>query len=88
MYLQGLYVDDTNKVLMCSHGKVGATTWKTILANNTVKNPIMKADIKIHATLGRYGIKKLSSGRYSEQDINDRLENYFKFMVVRHPFDR
>ena len=86
--LQGLYVDDTNKVLMCTHGKAGATTWKTILANNSMKHPILNWYGNIHYELKTFGIKLLGSKHFSERDIQERLQTYFKFMVVRHPFDR
>ena len=85
--MKGLYVDDSNKVLMCTHAKVGSTTWKTILSNNSVKMHIMNAQVEVHVKLGSFGVKKLRNKKYTMHDILHQLAHYYKFIMVRHPFD-
>ena len=82
-----MLVDDANKVMVCLHAKVGCTTWKTILANNT-GDVHMNIELNIHPLLSKYSLYRLNDERYSDDDINYRLANYYKFMVVRHPYDR
>ena len=73
---------------MCTHAKAGSTTWKIILANNT-SDKIPNVDpetIMIHTDIKSYELKTLTE--FSIEGIKERLQNYYKFMVVRHPFDR
>ena len=79
-----MIVDHDRKLAYCYIPKTGVTTWKMIMANNTLNGrriPTGK-DPKawIHSRVEQFG---LSKERYSPS-----LENYTKFMVVRHPFDR
>ena len=86
---QRILVDDIHKVLLCLHAKVGCSTWKMIMANNTSFYPIpSNAKIGIHAALLNYNISFLHDEKYSEEDIHYRLKHYFKAMIVRHPYDR
>ena len=88
-------MDDVNKVLMCTQAKAGATTWKTILANNAmdkamdnVNETLLKVNIHRIESLQRFGIYRLNDPQYSVLGVFHRLKTYYKFMVVRHPFDR
>ena len=88
--VQRMIVDDTHKVLFCLHAKVGCSTWKTIIANNTSYYPFpADADmIGIHSNLPQYNVSFLHDNKFSAKDIYHRLHNYYKVMVVRHPYDR
>ena len=78
-----LVVDETNKVIACLHAKVASSTWKRILAYNS--DPDLK---KSSESKGLIGIHSLNHEAYTYKDIVHRLKTFFKFMVVRHPFDR
>lgn len=81
-----LWMDPTNHVILCMHAKVGCTTWKTILANNTSEKPLY--DIRnIHGAVFRAGMLCADAGRNATQ-IRHRLRTWYKFVIVRHPFDR
>ena len=84
-------MDDKHKVLMCVHAKAGSSSWKMIMANNTSKKPVNEAEtghIMIHNNMKRFGLHTLGHRSYSEEDIKMRLVKYYKFLVVRHPYDR
>ena len=85
---QGLLVDDVHKVLMCTHAKVGSSTWKSILADNIKPLEEVKMNSPMHGNVHKFGIWQLSDIRYSDEDIQQRLNTYYKVMVVRHPYDR
>ena len=87
--LEYLYVNDTYQYVACLPTKAGCTTWKIILVNNTLKQPLPPDFYKksIHGETARYKyIKTLSE--YSKKQQNKILNEYYKFMVVRHPLDR
>ncbi len=60
---------------------------KDLLAKMTNKIPRGKK-YKVHdeSSMDKIGLKHLH--RFSQKEIDYKLENYFKFLVVRHPFDR
>ena len=90
--VQGLFVDDRHKVLICTHAKAGSTTWKTILATNVI--PLSQGYLKyatgvIQHSLHNFNIYKLNDrSKFSDDDIRLRLQTYYKVMIVRHPYDR
>ena len=84
-----LYVNNEQKYVACLPLKAGCTTWKVILANNTIRTPLPSSFIgnSLHTDgLKPYKIYRLNS--YSKNNQTRILENYYKFMVVRHPLDR
>ena len=84
-----MYVNDRFKYVVCLPLKAGCTTWKTILVNNTLEEPLPSSfdSEKLHINgLIPYKINRLNS--YSKKDQEKILESYFKFLVVRHPLDR
>ena len=89
-FLQAMVVDDVNKVLICLHAKVGCSTWKWIMVNNTAKRPVKPTkDLGvIHSLMWNYDLSRINNKKYSDEDIKHKLENYYKIMVVRHPYDR
>ncbi|KAK2140326.1 hypothetical protein LSH36_1383g00023 [Paralvinella palmiformis] len=80
-----IIIDDGHRVLFCPVLKAASTAFIKLLTGmtgihqqtDTVHNPRY-----IHAV----GLKYLSD--FNASGIRMRLKNYFKFMVVRHPFDR
>ena len=83
-YLDHTIVDDRHRVLYCFIPKVGCTSFKSMFVKNFgIETNRAWYNVKY---LHSIGIKQLL--KYSEKDISKRLQNYFKFMVVRHPFDR
>ena len=85
-----MIVDDVNKVMFCLHAKVGCSTWKWLLVNNTLPHGLTsKHKIRdIHTELWHYNLSRVGNKKYSDADIQYRLDNYYKVMVVRHPYDR
>ena len=86
---QALLVDDDNKILMCLHAKVGCSSWKWILVNNTASDPDkIPWNREVHNLIWKYNISRVTDRKYSDDEIRYRLDNYYKVLVVRHPYDR
>ncbi len=62
-------------------GSVSNTTLKSIIGNRNKIERVHYASYLIH-----HGVRNLIM--YSKQEAEYRLKHYFKFMAVRHPFDR
>ena len=80
-----LIVDHAHKVAYCAVPKAGCSSWKTILANissrGKVKPNMTLRELRgLHRNIDKYGLTKMQ--------YNNKLSNYIKFMVVRHPMDR
>ena len=80
-----MVVDHGRRVAFCYIPKISSSTWKAVMANNTGVNSDVTFDKLtskgyIHSRVGMFG---LSNEVYTSQ-----LENYTKFMILRHPFDR
>ena len=87
--LENIFVDDRHKVLGCFVAKVACSTWKYILINATGKVHNVSPDkIPVHSRpyMRTLWLHVLSD--YTSEEIEFRLRNYDKFIVVRHPFDR
>jgi hypothetical protein len=84
--LDFLLTDDTHKVIYCPLPKAGCTTFKQLLVDSLGKSLNSNEDIHHERVMEYVGIKTLN--KYSKEEIDFRLKSYFKFMVVRHPFDR
>ena len=84
-----MIIDHRRKILFCAIGKNGCTTWKTLMANNTGIGPNLTSNFNpksyIHHNLDLFGIVQQ---RRLTKDLYERIENYTKFLVLRHPFDR
>ncbi|KAL4609067.1 carbohydrate sulfotransferase 10 [Arapaima gigas] len=85
--LDRIFVCDKQKILFCQTPKVGNTQWKKVLivlngAFPTV-NEIPENVVHDHE---KNGLPRLSS--FSEKEISKRLSAYFKFFIVRDPFER
>lgn len=87
--LNNIFVDDKHKVMCCFVAKVACSTWKYIIINATGKvNNIPRGRIGIHSRpyMRTVGLHVLDD--FTPDEIEYRLRNYYKFMLVRHPFDR
>ena len=87
--LANIFVDDRHKVMGCFVAKVACSTWKYVLINATGKvsnTPPEKIPVHSRAFMRTLWLHVLSD--YTPEEVDFRLRNYYKFMVVRHPFDR
>ena len=74
-------------MLYCSIPKVASTMIKGIFAKMTgFTGELHHNSVHNETYLESIGLHYLS--RYSAESIQDKLKHYFKFMVVRHPFER
>ena len=72
-----LAVNDNLKLIYCVIPKVGTTTWKRVIAKSR----------EIQPRINRWILwKRLSN--YTEEERNERLKKYFKFVFVREPLQR
>ena len=88
--VSNIIADEKHKVLYCAIPKTGSSSWKFYILDNLGTYPV--AQIKHHDFLhrndiGKYGLQKMEHLN-STVDILYRLENYYKFLVVRHPLER
>ncbi|XP_053563610.1 carbohydrate sulfotransferase 10 [Bombina bombina] len=85
--LDRIFVSDKHKILFCQTPKVGNTQWKKVLIvlNGAYSSVEEIPDIVVHDH-EKNGLPRLSS--YSAPDIQERLNSYFKFFIVRDPFER
>ncbi|XP_028323721.1 carbohydrate sulfotransferase 10 [Gouania willdenowi] len=85
--LDRIFVCDKHKILFCQTPKVGNTQWKKVLI---VLNGAFSSVEEIPENLvhdhEKNGLPRLSS--LSPQEITQRLNTYFKFLIVRDPFER
>ncbi len=85
--------DEIHHLLYCYMSKVGCTAFKMLLAKANMhamgQNTAYSKPWKVHKTkrLARiYNLPKLFY--FSNEEITRRLTDYFKFMIMRHPFER
>ncbi|XP_075446492.1 carbohydrate sulfotransferase 10 [Ascaphus truei] len=85
--LDRIFVSDKHKILFCQTPKVGNTQWKKVLMVLNGAFPSIE-DIPENVVHDheKNGLPRLSS--YSESEIQERLNSYFKFFIVRDPFER
>ncbi|KAG7502927.1 hypothetical protein JOB18_028841 [Solea senegalensis] len=85
--LDRIFVCDKHKILFCQTPKVGNTQWKKVLI---VLNGAFSTVDEIPENLvhdhEKNGLPRLSS--LTPQEITHRLNTYFKFLIVRDPFER
>ncbi|TRY95292.1 hypothetical protein DNTS_006747 [Danionella cerebrum] len=85
--LDRIFVCDKHKILFCQTPKVGNTQWKKVLIVLNGKFPKIEAipENLVHDH-ERNGLPRLSS--MTDIEIHQRLNSYFKFFIVRDPFER
>lgn len=91
-----ILVDSEHKLVYCYAGKVGSTTYKTLLMKHSAKHKQKYRDSdrglptsgRAHfaSTWSRYGLHVL--GSYSIAEIRHILATYTKMLMARHPLVR
>ena len=85
-----LFVNDEHKIIGCLVPKTACSSWKFTMIKASGKIDMAKVrhltHIHNHTFMHMIGWRLLDT--YSEAGIRRRLKTYFKFMTVRHPFDR
>ncbi|XP_063809527.1 carbohydrate sulfotransferase 10 [Pseudophryne corroboree] len=85
--LDRIFVSDKHKILFCQTPKVGNTQWKKVLiVVNGAFPSIHEIPENVVHDHDKNGLPRLSS--YSLSDVHERLNSYFKFFIVRDPFER
>ncbi|KYO41422.1 carbohydrate sulfotransferase 10 isoform C [Alligator mississippiensis] len=85
--LDRIFVCDKHKILFCQTPKVGNTQWKKVLiVLNGAFSSIEEIPENIVHDHEKNGLPRLSS--FSDSEIQKRLNLYFKFFIVRDPFER
>ena len=87
-------VNDDHKVIYCHVPKVATSSWKYLflrMANHNIpinsrNNKTAYKEVHKKSSMKEAGLKSLED--YHKVQINKKLDNYFKFMIVRHPLDR
>lgn len=83
MYLfKHMIVDDNHRLIYCYVPKAACANWKRVMQVLSGRYASVDDIHKVDHT----DFKFLSA--YSPEEIHYRLENYFKFIFVRHPLDR
>ncbi len=97
-YLEKIVIDERHKVLFCPITKVASSTFDSLMAASASGKPLKKILSKARGRekhmnfvhkgpyLSKYSVRGLSTFSKSKQQAI--LRDYFKFLVVRHPFDR
>ncbi|XP_027012450.1 carbohydrate sulfotransferase 10 isoform X1 [Tachysurus fulvidraco] len=85
--LDRIFVCDKHKILFCQTPKVGNTQWKKVLiVLNGKFSKVEDIPENVVHDHERNGLPRLSS--MSDTEITERLKTYFKFFIVRDPFER
>ncbi|XP_063049436.1 carbohydrate sulfotransferase 10-like [Engraulis encrasicolus] len=85
--LDRIFVCDKHKILFCQTPKVGNTQWKKVLiVLNGKYSKVEDIPEPLVHNHKKNGLPRLSS--LKENEIKERLDNYFKFFIVRDPFER
>ena len=81
-----LLVDDDNKSIYCAISKAASSAWKYMLLKQKV--PSLKKSMTVHSYgyLDKHGFKYLH--RYNQSEADQRLKDYYKYVIVRHPLAR
>ncbi|XP_009183033.2 carbohydrate sulfotransferase 10 isoform X2 [Papio anubis] len=85
--LDRIFVCDKHRILFCQTPKVGNTQWKKVLiVLNGAFPSIEEIPENVVHDHEKNGLPRLSS--FSDAEIQKRLKTYFKFFIVRDPFER
>ncbi|XP_077470717.1 carbohydrate sulfotransferase 10-like [Stigmatopora argus] len=85
--LDRIFVCDKHNILFCQTPKVGNTQWKKVLITlNGAFSGVEEIPENLVHDHEKNGLPRLSS--LTPQEITHRLRSYFKFFIVRDPFER
>ncbi|KAM4601851.1 carbohydrate sulfotransferase 10 [Polymixia lowei] len=85
--LDRIFVCDKHKILFCQTPKVGNTQWKKVLiVLNGAFSTVEEIPENLVHDHEKNGLPRLSS--LTPAEITERLNTYFKFFIVRDPFER
>lgn len=86
--LNYILVDDQRKLLYCSMPKIASTSMKVFLFKLSGMHKDQKILSMVHLPkhYPKFGYRNLAS--YTSTEAQYRLRNYYKYLFVRHPFDR
>ena len=91
-HFRNILVDEKNKLIYCMIPKVASTNWKRTLLRlregNYDKNLSLFRGFNIHSKRDLRQIGFTFLDLYSYEERQTKLNEYFKFMFVRNPFDR
>ena len=97
--LDHLIVDDANQLIYCFVPKVASTNWKRVLlalntsqsnasespvADSQVVDPLLIKGNESHMARAFTTLSQLTN----VSEVAHRLTNYYKFLFVRHPYER
>ena len=72
--------------MYCFIPKAACTTWKRTLVRSLVNDSTTVRGVHKDEKMEEYGLRRLNAFR--KEEIHKILASYYKFMVVRHPFER
>uniref|UniRef100_A0A3P9L4T0 Carbohydrate sulfotransferase n=1 Tax=Oryzias latipes TaxID=8090 RepID=A0A3P9L4T0_ORYLA len=85
--LDRIFVCDKHKLLFCQTPKVGNTQWKKVfIVLNGAFTTVEEIPENLVHDHEKNGLPRLSS--FTPHEITLRLNTYFKFFIVRDPFER
>ena len=86
-----LLVDEKHRLLYCTIAKVGSTSIKEALirsSGTSLRRRIGEKYVGVHSPVRMAKHKLTTLNNYNKANQEQRLQKYWKFIVVRHPFDR
>lgn len=78
------YADKRNKIMLCAVPKSGISSWKNLLMQISSNNPNISSNPHIISTVLESGLHIVPTEKTLSEEYND----YYKFIVVRHPLAR
>ena len=86
-----ILVDEKRKVLYCVIPKNGCTVWKALIAvvsGGMDLEQIARNTEIVHTPLLMQEMGLLYLSKYPIGEIREKLNNYYKFVIYRHPMER
>ncbi|ELU06869.1 hypothetical protein CAPTEDRAFT_36480, partial [Capitella teleta] len=81
-----LLVDDKHKILYCALPKAASTTFYNMFYYSYTGKFLDSSNVHCKSCWEEQGLVYLN--RFSKPERDERLKDYYKIMVVRHPLDR
>jgi hypothetical protein len=84
-----MVVNDQLRTIYCTIGKAASSSWRKVILVAAGVIKVDNLDSLRYTSVRKKGLRYLRSLRHHKgKQISFYLDNYFKFMFVRHPFDR